>query len=59
MQHSHLPTIKGQLIRILLENLVLESGLLEGEPIEIDAEYTIWTSENTWTGNTLKSMSMP
>ena len=55
MQHNHLLTVTGQLIRLSLEYLALESGL-KGEPMGTDVDYARWITKNTWIGKTLKSM---
>ena len=55
MHHRHLPTVTGNLLRISLENLVLESGL-EGDPVSIDVTKMRWITQQTWIGNSLQAM---
>ena len=55
MQHGHLQTVTGKLLRISLENLALESGM-SGDPVAIDVMNSRWITQRTWIGITLQAM---
>jgi len=55
MQHGHLQTVTGKLLRISLENLALESGM-KGDLVSIDIRKMRWITQRTWIGISLQAM---